>query len=174
MISRTDGRLRLLRPEKGDIKGPSPGFASACVCRPAGSDCPPTRSELAGPGLIGRPPAGTTAMFRYGNVMRQIISLHASPLFRDGHHRRRHPSEVFLRSRGMDPEQWEQESNMTDIRALNDSELEAVSGGMDCKTAAAVAKIYDLLAAVLGALGNTGAANIYTGMSIGVVQGGCG
>jgi bacteriocin-like protein len=55
---------------------------------------------------------------------------------------------------------------MTDIRELSINELDAVSGGMDCKTAAAVAAVYKNAGDMCGQLGNSlGAAYMYGKMS---------
>ena len=60
-----------------------------------------------------------------------------------------------------------------EIRQLNDTDLEAVAGGMDCRTAVAVSKIYISVGDILNSLGDsTGATNFY-GQANGVLQGGC-
>lgn len=62
---------------------------------------------------------------------------------------------------------------MNDIRELNDAELEAVSGGMDCKTALIVSDIYATTALALRALGNDMMGNFFAGKAAGVAEGGC-
>jgi hypothetical protein len=61
----------------------------------------------------------------------------------------------------------------TEIRVLNDAELETVSGGMDCKTAQVVAKIYSMTGDILGAAGDRAGAIAFYGRAVGVLEGGC-
>jgi hypothetical protein len=62
---------------------------------------------------------------------------------------------------------------MNDIRELNDAELEAVSGGMSCNAALAVAKVYGTFGDTLSILGDSlGAANMW-GKGSGIASGGC-
>jgi len=62
---------------------------------------------------------------------------------------------------------------ISDIRELNDDELEVYAGGMDCKWAVIVAKIYVASGDIMGAMGDkTGAADAY-GRGGGVLQGAC-
>jgi hypothetical protein len=61
----------------------------------------------------------------------------------------------------------------TEIRELNDAELEAVSGGMTCQTARMVALIHLTTATALYGLGQTAAGDIFLGKAGGVVDGGC-
>jgi hypothetical protein len=61
----------------------------------------------------------------------------------------------------------------TDLRELNDVELEGVSGGMTCETARTVARIHNLTAMALGLLGNQQGESYYYGMADGVYAGGC-
>ena len=75
---------------------------------------------------------------------------------------------------GNSPAPKNQESNMNDIRELNDAELEAVSGGMTCETATVVATIHKMTAIAAGALGLKEKANNFYGYASGVVEGACG
>lgn len=56
---------------------------------------------------------------------------------------------------------------------LNDGELEAVVGGMDCKSAMAVAQVYIITAEALGAMGNSAGSAPFSGRAQGVLEGGC-
>lgn len=57
---------------------------------------------------------------------------------------------------------------------LNDAELEAVAGGMDCDTALVVSNIYLTAATALLGLGDLGTAGYFIGKSAGVKEGaGC-
>ena len=62
---------------------------------------------------------------------------------------------------------------MNNMRELNDAELEAVSGGMTCETAAVVANIHKMTAIALVVLGNGEGANYFGGLADGVMIGGC-
>jgi hypothetical protein len=62
---------------------------------------------------------------------------------------------------------------MTNMNSLTDRELDQVSGAMDCKTALAVSTVYGSMASVLSAAGNPAASAYYSGMAMGVLQGGC-
>ena len=59
-----------------------------------------------------------------------------------------------------------------EISELNDTQLEAVAAGMDCKTAIAVAAIYKSAGDAIGWTNPTAAAGFY-GKSSGVLQGAC-
>ena len=61
----------------------------------------------------------------------------------------------------------------TEIRELNDAELEAVSGGMSCNTALAVSKVYHTFADTLGILGDKAGSDYMHGKGQGVAIGGC-
>ena len=63
---------------------------------------------------------------------------------------------------------------MTDIRELSINELDAVSGGMDCKTGMAVADTYMLAGEILSALGDHVGAGTMFGRGRGVLEGSCG
>ena len=63
---------------------------------------------------------------------------------------------------------------MTDIRELSINELDAVSGGMDCKTGHAVASTLALAGYVLYAFGNYVGAAEMGGRAQGVQAGSCG
>jgi bacteriocin-like protein len=63
--------------------------------------------------------------------------------------------------------------NTTEIRELNDAELETVSGGMDCNTAKVVADIHRLTATALEGLGRGCYAAFFGGKAAGIEQGGC-
>jgi bacteriocin-like protein len=60
---------------------------------------------------------------------------------------------------------------MTDIRELSIDELDTVSGGMDCKSAQAVANVYWCTAVALAGLGNKEEAGINAGIAIGLGKG---
>jgi predicted negative regulator of RcsB-dependent stress response len=62
---------------------------------------------------------------------------------------------------------------ISDIRELNDDELEVLAGGMDCKWAAIVANIYRASGDILIAAGNVPGAFDAYGHSSGVFEGGC-
>jgi hypothetical protein len=64
-------------------------------------------------------------------------------------------------------------SNMNDIRELNDAELEAVTGGMSCNTALAMAKVYRSFGDTLGILGDYHGELAFNAMGLGVASGGC-
>lgn len=61
----------------------------------------------------------------------------------------------------------------TEIRELNDAELENVSGGMSCKTALVVAQIYSMTGDILNAAGDYAGAVAFYGRAAGVIEGGC-
>ena len=63
---------------------------------------------------------------------------------------------------------------MNDICKLNDTELEAVSGGMTCQAAKVVADIHHLTADALRGLGRPVQAAYYDGMAMGGLSGACG
>ena len=63
---------------------------------------------------------------------------------------------------------------MTDIRELSINELDAVSGGMDCKTAVAVSHTFSLAAEILLAFGDDVGAAGMAGRAHGVLMGSCG
>jgi hypothetical protein len=62
---------------------------------------------------------------------------------------------------------------MTNFNSLIDDDLDQVTGGMDCKTAIYVAKFWNDVAGILGAMGNTQAASAATGRANGVMDAGC-
>jgi hypothetical protein len=61
----------------------------------------------------------------------------------------------------------------TEMRELNDTNLEAVAGGMDCRTAIAISKIYISVGDILNSLGNSAGAAGFYGQANGVLQGAC-
>jgi len=63
--------------------------------------------------------------------------------------------------------------NTIEARDLNNDELAAVAGGMDCATAVAIGWIYTTTALALYGLGDKVGAAFFLGKSEGVVQGGC-
>jgi bacteriocin-like protein len=68
----------------------------------------------------------------------------------------------------------ERDMNMNyETHELNDAELNEVSGGMDCRSAIAVAQVYVSVAGVLGALGDSAGSAYFSGQAKGVLQGGC-
>jgi len=62
---------------------------------------------------------------------------------------------------------------ISELRELNDNELDLVAGGMDCKSSMAVAQVYILTAEALGALGNSAGSAAFSGRAQGVLEGGC-
>ena len=62
---------------------------------------------------------------------------------------------------------------ISELLELNDAELETVAGGMDCKSAMAVAQVYIITADALGALGNSAGSAVFSGKAQGVLEGGC-
>lgn len=56
---------------------------------------------------------------------------------------------------------------------LNDAELEAVAGGLDCNAAVAIGWIYTITAMALNALGDKVGAAQFLGKSQGILQGAC-
>ena len=62
---------------------------------------------------------------------------------------------------------------MNNLRDLNDAELEAVSGGMDCSAAIVVARIYQSTGNVFKGLGDYVGAAEYYNMARGILVGGC-
>jgi hypothetical protein len=62
---------------------------------------------------------------------------------------------------------------MNDICKLNDTELEAVAGGMTCATAYKVAKIHEVTAKALAGLGDKEGAAYFNGMAEGAKTGAC-
>jgi len=62
---------------------------------------------------------------------------------------------------------------ISNIRELNDAELEAVSGGLDCGSAIAVGLIDMCTATALAALGDMTASGRYLGRAEGRVDGAC-
>jgi len=60
---------------------------------------------------------------------------------------------------------------ISDIRELNDDELEVLAGGMDCKWAVIVAKIYLASSDILTAAGNEKGAEFALGNASGVLTG---
>ena len=61
----------------------------------------------------------------------------------------------------------------TEIRELNDAELEEVSGGMSCNTALAIAKVYRSFSDTFGILGDYQGQLAFGAMGLGVASGGC-
>ncbi|OJU29073.1 MAG: hypothetical protein BGN91_14045 [Nitrobacter sp. 62-13] len=69
---------------------------------------------------------------------------------------------------------FKQERDMNiEMRELNDTDLETVAGGMDCRTAIAVSKIYISVGDILNSLGNSAGAAGFYGQATGVLQGAC-
>jgi hypothetical protein len=60
-----------------------------------------------------------------------------------------------------------------EVSKLNDAELGAVAGGMDCKSAMFLATIHDLTATCLQAAGNYVGAAYFLGQAKGVMDGAC-
>ena len=62
---------------------------------------------------------------------------------------------------------------MTNLNNLTDRELDQVCGGMDCKTAIAVASVYISVANVLLAADDSAGGAALSGRATGMIEGGC-